>query len=147
MAACHPAFSGTWSRDYEPLSAYITEVLSARRQSNRLTRAIRFNSRVHSAVARRLVPDGNSLLRESGHAGRAPSEVERRLFDRFFLARRAEVCVHEFVEQVVGRTSLIVSDLAGRPVSGRHGRPDLDTFQAAMRRRLERLPAIMDEIL
>jgi hypothetical protein len=69
------------------------------------------NHQVHRAVARKLVPDGVSLLRRARHAGAPPTEAERALFDSFFRVRRDTVCRRGFVAQVFRRLALVVWDI------------------------------------
>ncbi|MFE5571161.1 L-tyrosine 3-hydroxylase [Amycolatopsis japonica] len=147
MVACHPAFSGTWSRDYEQVRALLRPPVPTCEPGVRLKRAVKFNRLVHMAVAKRLVPDGNSLLRDSGQAGSSPTDGERDLFDTFFRTRRATICVHEFTGQLIDRTELILSDLAVYPVGMRYGRDDLDRFQAELRGHFERLSVLTGELM
>jgi hypothetical protein len=147
MTACHPAFSGTWSRDYELVRVLLESPLSACEPGARLKGAVKFNRLVHMSVAKRLVPGGNSLLRDSGQVGSPPTDDERDLFDAFFGTRRATICAHEFVDQLIDRAELILTDLAAHPVSVRYGRDDLDRFQLELHRRFERLPGITCEVM
>ncbi|WP_410604761.1 L-tyrosine 3-hydroxylase [Amycolatopsis sp. lyj-90] len=147
MIACHPAFSGTWSRDYEKVRELLQPPLPECEPGARLKRAVRFNRLVHISVAKRLVPEGNSLLRDAGRVGSPPENDERELFDAFFRTRRAGICVHEFVDQLIVRTELILADLAAYPIFTRYGRDDLDRFQGGLRDHFDRLADIACELL
>ncbi|WP_308013988.1 O-methyltransferase [Streptantibioticus parmotrematis] len=145
MMSCHSAFSGTWSRDYELVRTLLGPPLS-RNRGTRLAVAVQFNRLVHMSVAKRLVPTGNSLLRDSGKAGVPPTDDERALFDLFFSTRRVSTCSVDFRTQMIERTDLILSDLAAQPVTTRHGRADLDRFQMGLRGKFERLVSITRQL-
>jgi L-tyrosine peroxygenase len=140
MAACHPGFSGMWARDYERVHQLLGQVLPA--AGRRLKRAVRFNRLVHIAVAKRLVPSGGSLRRDSGNQASVTTDAERNLLDSFFLIERAVVCRHEFADQLMCRIILALTDLAIHPVSARYGREEINRFQAELTGHLEPLPRL-----
>jgi hypothetical protein len=147
MVSCHPAFSGVWSRDY----ALVRALLDPRRPTGgsgaRLYPAVKFNRLVHISVAKRLVPDGNSLLRDSGHVGSPTTDDEHDLFDTFFRTYRGEICRHEFAGQLITRTTAILTDLAAHPIAARYDRDELNRFQVGSSSYVERLYAITGELL
>jgi hypothetical protein len=148
MMSCHPAFSGTWSRDYERVRLLLSRpLLGEPPVPARQGVAVKFNRLVHMSVAKRLVPSGHSLLRESGHVDSPPTDDERDLFDAFFSTRRVTTCACEFVGQLLDRTVLILADLATYPVITQYGRGDLDRFQLDLRSQFERLPSITNELM
>ncbi|MBY8847512.1 L-tyrosine 3-hydroxylase [Saccharothrix sp. MB29] len=137
MKARHPAFSGTWARDYE----HVTSLLAAFRPSadDRLRHALRFNRVVHMGIGRRLVPEGRSLLREAGGHVEDVTDADRDRFDEFFLIDRAAVCARGFEGQTTGRLDLVLTDLAGRPADVDYGDDRVNAFQGDLAAPLERL--------
>ncbi|WP_327417488.1 hypothetical protein [Streptomyces sp. NBC_01233] len=146
MMSCHPAFSGTWSRDYELVRLLLGHPLQGEPRS-RLNGAVKFNRLVHVLVAKRLVPGGSSLLRDSGRGSGLTTDAERDLFDAFFSTRRVTTCACEFVDQLLDRIDLILADLTAHPVTTRYGRDDLDRFQLELRGRFERLSSTTSELI
>lgn len=120
MTAVHPAFSGRWARDHEPIPGLLRRMRAAlgRERAAPLTEASRRNLLAHQKVMRKLVPDGPSLLRGSGRDVHAPpTDSERDLFDEFFLVRRGH-CGEKRYRAQVGRVfAAIQADLE---------RPDLE---------------------
>ncbi|GAA0624188.1 hypothetical protein GCM10010174_49170 [Kutzneria viridogrisea] len=118
MIAAHPAFSGKWSRDYEPLPALIRasrSVLPA--QAKGLAASAKANQLVHMAIADKLVPQGQSLLRAASGSGPVvTSEVERDLFDQFFLVQRRPVSKEVLIGQLGERLDRIAADLMASPL-------------------------------
>ncbi|MFG2995393.1 hypothetical protein [Streptomyces sp. NPDC048340] len=118
MAAAHPAFSGEWARDHAPVSAALRAVRD-RHPAPLLTLlggAVRDNQRVHMAVARRLVPEGASLLQQAGRsAGHGPTEAEQALYDAHFQVERGPVCRPAHRAQLVRLLAGCVADI------GAHG--------------------------
>jgi hypothetical protein len=119
MAAADPAFSGRWARDHEPIPALLRAARAAhpRNALTPLDQAVRQNALAHRAVARRLVPEGASLLSERGGDVTAPTtERERRIFDAFFRVQRVPVCRAGLSAQLVRRLAQVLCDLAHRPL-------------------------------
>jgi L-tyrosine peroxygenase len=140
MAACHPGFSGMWARDYERVHELLSRVRPI--TGRRLQRAVRFNCLVHVTVARRLVPLGGSLRRDSGNQASVTTDAERDLLDSFFRTERAPVCRHDFADQLTRRIILTLTDLATRSVSTRYGCEEINRFQARLAGHLEPLPRL-----
>lgn len=119
MMAADPAFSGRWQRDFEPLPPLLRQVrvrLSGP-SADHLVRAARDNQLVHIAMARKLVPDGESLLQQSDRQVNAPvTDAERDLVDSFFLVRREPICHHSFQAQLSATVTAVLVDLAYRPL-------------------------------
>ncbi|GAB3733506.1 hypothetical protein GCM10027598_58200 [Amycolatopsis oliviviridis] len=142
MAEAHPGFSGLWYRDnarIQELSARLTQRFGFGVEAKA---AMRFNRLAHASLANRLVPEGPSLRRESGHAQSAISESERDTADDFFRTRRKDLCRHEFVAQLISRTTVALTDLARHPLTARYGHESVDRFQDTVCRRLERFALI-----
>ncbi|MEV6952644.1 hypothetical protein [Streptomyces sp. NPDC051183] len=115
MAALDPAFSGQWTRDHTPVLELQREVRRAFPAASvaLLTRAARLNHRVHMTVAELLVPDGVSLLQQTGRdAAQKPTEAERELSDDYFRVRRRPLCRDGFAAQIVLRLAQIRCDIA-----------------------------------
>ncbi|MFR9727857.1 hypothetical protein ACL03H_01425 [Saccharopolyspora sp. MS10] len=113
MKAKHPAFSGTWARDYERIPALTRQVNEtyAPHTVAPLRKAARDNHLVHRALAMRLVPQGGSLLQDAGKAAE-PTDTERDLLDELFLTVRGPSCPAAFAAQTVRRVTRIGRDLA-----------------------------------
>src|SRR5262249_26463326 len=109
---------------------------------SRLKRAVRFNRLVHMTVAKRLVPSGGSLRRESGNEDSVTTDAERDLLDAFFLTERTPVCRHGFAEQLTRRIILTLTDLAINPVPAHYGREEINRFQAELAGHVEPLPRL-----
>ncbi|WP_156959688.1 L-tyrosine 3-hydroxylase [Nocardia sp. BMG51109] len=156
MMRADPAFSGRWARDYEyvvPLLPTVRRVLPPDLLEP-LTAAVKSNRVVHMAVADRLVPDGESLLRESGQDTNAPpTRAQRDIFDGFFRVTRMPLCRNEFRAQLCTRIGQVRSDLTRNPLPVPCGWENTrDTYTAAVDRFhrdgvaiLNRLERLIDE--
>ncbi|SDD12567.1 hypothetical protein [Actinokineospora iranica] len=118
MHAYDPAFSGTWARDYERIPELLLRVKHRHPRSlvGPLNRASRANKLAHVAIAKKLVPNGASLLREAGrcpHAGAMGNTQDR--YDAFFRVRRERVCERVVAAQLVRRLAQVLRDLADEP--------------------------------
>lgn len=112
MRLHHPSFSGSWAPDFWP----VKDLLRARRtvftgvlEAAELVEAIRLHQRVHDAVAARLVPDGESLLRRSSVRS-WDMHVVRLMYDNYFLTMRATIAEHDVVAQLLRRLVAIARD-------------------------------------
>lgn len=143
MAAAHPAFSGTWARDFEQVTALLRQ--SPPPAGSELRGAVHLNRIVHRLIAKRLVPEGASLLRESGHVRDAVTDEDRDLFDRVFLTTRQSVCRERFASQLSHRARVVADDVARRPLRIDYDWPGIDTVQDAMPDYMERLRWSADE--
>ncbi|QLE74601.1 hypothetical protein FGW37_26110 [Streptomyces rectiverticillatus] len=115
MAVRDPAFSGQWTRDHAPLLELQRQVRRAfpAPSVSPLTRAARLNHHVHMTVAELLVPDGVSLLQQTGRdPAQKPTEAERNLSDDYFRVRRRPLCHDGFAAQIVLRIAQIRCDIA-----------------------------------
>jgi hypothetical protein len=158
MAHADSAFSGRWARDYEDIPRLLRAVRQAQPAAllSDLLTACEANRVVHVAVAKRLVSGGPSLLRLSGRdRNDENTDRERDVFDAFFLVERTEVCRQAFTAKLVGLYTLVLNDLAERPLDNSCTKPGLprahlDTvtgFQrnaGAILRRFLALPQICD---
>lgn len=146
MRAAHPAFSGTWARDYRQVRAHLAEAAPA--AGSPLKEAVKFNRLVHMSVAARLVPGGGSLLRDSArdvHA--APTQEETDLFDSFFLTDRGPVCAHDFVTHLRLRVATIRADLDDHPLDVHYDRAALNEFQSHLATHLAFPAEIAESVL
>ncbi|MFD9409293.1 hypothetical protein ACFWBN_20065 [Streptomyces sp. NPDC059989] len=114
MAAAHPAFSCGWARDHTPVPAALDAARDSHRAAalDRLSDAVKDNQRVHMAVARRLVPDGSSPLRQAGRSpGPEPTEAEQALHDAHFRVERQPLCGPVHRAQLVRLLNLCLADI------------------------------------
>jgi hypothetical protein len=89
--------------------------------------AIRRNAAVHMAVAKRLVPSGQSLFVASGRGPRdTPADHEFDLFDRFFGVDRRPACHAGFPDQVRARVTAALADSARSPLVCPEAGPAVD---------------------
>ena len=123
MAAAHPAFSGTWAWDYQPIPALLRQ-LRGTAPGSALAPHARANLAAHVAVGEHLVPGRKSLLREAGRRRGLVSAAEYDLFDRFFLVRRAPVTTADLLGQLSTRLAHLSTDLGAVPLP-RIGPPDV----------------------
>jgi hypothetical protein len=118
MMAFDPAFSGRWARDYEPLPGLLRRARAALGPvaAAPLSSASKANLLAHMEVMRRLVPGGNSLLRESGRTHVPTTDADRDRFDEFFLVSRENVCASRYRAHRAAVLSAIGHDLAKHPL-------------------------------
>src|SRR5690349_2873781 len=123
MMAFDPAFSGRWARDYEQLPGLLRRARTALGPvaAEPLSLASKANLLAHMEVMRRLVPGGNSLLRESGRSRVPTTDAERARFDEFFLVSRESVCVSRYRAHRAAVLSAIGHDLAKHPLRAGYG--------------------------
>lgn len=117
LARQHPAFSGTWARDYRSVARFLrgTDDLGGGPEVRELLAARDVNHEVHEGVTVKLVPNGHSLLRtalESSAATRPPNAMAFLLYDDFFLTERREICYGMVLKQLVRRVVACNADLA-----------------------------------
>ncbi len=129
MATFDPAFSGRWARDYEPLPGLLRRARAALGavRAEPLSAASKANLLAHIEVMRKLVPDGQSLLRESGRTRVSTTDAERARFDEFFLVSRENVCVSRYEAHRAAVLSAVDQDLSEHPLRPEH-RDTLRTF-------------------
>lgn len=112
----HRGFSGMWAADFAPLRRLLrgrTLPWLTGPGGARLADAIAANRATHEAVAARLVPDGESLLRQSAAENVVgPSARTAAIFDSFFLTLRAQVGRDAVVAQLLHRIRAVGLDLA-----------------------------------
>ena len=112
----HRGFSGTWAPDF----AAVRHLFRVRRwQSSTapdavdLGRAVRLYKAIHAGVAAKLVPNGHSLLRESGQAPRPRDpELVGLLYDNYFMTLRAPVDDAAVLDQLLRRLAAVGQDVA-----------------------------------
>ncbi|OON73866.1 hypothetical protein B1H18_26795 [Streptomyces tsukubensis] len=114
MIACDPAFSGTWSRDHEAVPALMHRMDEAHDAglTREIKRAARLNGQIHMAVAKKLVPEGVSLLQQEGGPPHRPASAEGDLYDEFFHVRRTATCRCAFSAQILRRLTQVATDMA-----------------------------------
>lgn len=135
MVAAHPAFSGLWARDV----VWVRRLLGTLRvpATSPLKAAIRRNRVTHMAIAGALVPNGASLMRESGRRGAGDaSTAEQELFDRFFMVTRTTVSEDQFQAHATCRAAAVLGDLTSRPI-------DLPGCASAMAQLPDDIPTIV----
>jgi hypothetical protein len=119
MVECDPAFSGAWARDYQAV-LQTTAALDLP-IVNPLKDALKRHRRVHMTLAKLLVPEGESLLKQ---AGKRPTddatEAECDRFDTFFGVERRPVTAQQFQAQLLRRVTAAWRDLAATPLSAVH---------------------------
>lgn len=135
MGLHHRAFSGKWAMDYRgipKLYGAAIEKLQKQGQSELaelLKSAYHDNHTMHAAIAQRMVPDGPSLLQQSGLSSNAPAEMahtQQFYFDSFFLVRRCSVSSYNLRQSLIRRIHLINFDLFENglyPASGSNQAP------------------------
>jgi hypothetical protein len=113
MRAEDPAFTGRWAQDYAVLPSLLREVKEhcPAPVVAPIIDAVRLNHRVHMSVANRLVPDGESLLRETGRVNECTAPDRYAQFDRFFNTERGPVCRQGLIIQYTDRLTRIVADI------------------------------------
>ncbi|GLW30804.1 hypothetical protein [Actinoplanes regularis] len=118
MAMQHRSFSGRWAVDYVPVMAKLHALRGAYRGRTapadvaRVIEASRVNQRVHVAVAAKLVPSDDSLLRAND--GLALGKTTREnvaLYDAFYSTAREVTSRQRVVEQLLLRVRAIRRDL------------------------------------
>ena len=126
MTATSPAFSGTRARGYERVLTVVGgpggQVFRdapepARPEIGAVRAAMAANRRVHMAMAMRLVPSGQSLLREAGRRPDGPpTDPERAILDAFFRTEYRPTCRTAFASQVWDRVTAALTDLTRSPL-------------------------------
>ncbi|MFA7762580.1 hypothetical protein ACGFNX_07465 [Streptomyces sp. NPDC048723] len=119
MMLQHRMFSGRWASDYVSIPPKLRALRARFRRGTptptaiaALNRAGKVNHRVHMAIAAKLVPDGDSLLRAGDAvAYGAPTEETARLYDSFFATHRALTPRSEVIAQLLRRLHVIMLDL------------------------------------
>lgn len=114
MIASNPSMSGTWARDYESLSERIKG--HAPLPSTEFAKAYRRNHQVHMHLGRHLVPQGKSLLQETGRVHDVVSDAEYTAFDQFFRVNRRSTTWAQFKFQYLRCILQTLADLKARPL-------------------------------
>ncbi|WP_434445411.1 hypothetical protein [Lentzea sp. E54] len=125
MAAANPAFSGVWARDY----TYLQQLLHGLDvpPDSSLKRAVKSNRLVHMKIGKALVPEGESLLKESGRrAGDGALPAEEDMFDSYFQVDRGPVGEDVFMAHAVHRADAAARDLEQHPIDLPELAPVLD---------------------
>ncbi|GHF81304.1 hypothetical protein FHX82_003190 [Amycolatopsis bartoniae] len=115
MMARNPAFSGVWARDYERVLALLGRYdLPA---DGVLKQALKRHRLIHMTLAKILVPQGESLLKQAGRRpGEGATDDERDTLDEFFLVHRRPTSDAEFRAHLLRRVAALQCDLAARPL-------------------------------
>lgn len=116
MAACNPAFSGMWARDYERLRTLLGALdIPA---DGVLGQALKRHRQIHMRLAGFLVPAGKSLLKRAGRTSNDPiTDAERDQFDGFFMIERGPVHVGKFQAHMMRRIAAARCDLLAYPIN------------------------------
>jgi L-tyrosine peroxygenase len=112
----HPAFSGAWAPDY----AAVRRLMRGRRTPDgdpdavrRLEGELDVNRIVHRAVARKLVPNGQSLFEAASGGSALPAQrMLSVLYDNYFMTLRSPVAGEAIVAQLLRRLYAIGLDLS-----------------------------------
>jgi L-tyrosine peroxygenase len=114
MRLRHPSFSGAWAPDYWP----VRDLLRGRRLpftgspgAAELRETVDLQRLVHDGIAEKLVPDGRSLLRQSGARG-LDLKLMHVIYDNYFMTLRAPVSPHDVVAQLLRRLVAVAQDVA-----------------------------------
>lgn len=108
----HPAFSGTWSPDYQQVLRLFRGLEERAMESPLVSAAIKRHFRVHKFVAARLVPDGISLLQAAGNDVRGLEQHDLfLLYDNYFMTVRAPVTAPELLAQLLCRVHDVLLDV------------------------------------
>ncbi|MQY18117.1 L-tyrosine 3-hydroxylase [Nocardia macrotermitis] len=127
MYAADPAMSGTWARDFNRVRELQSRLTVP--PDSPLAAAVRRNRKVHIKVAARLVPEGRSLLQDSGRDLRQKvTSGESDTMDAFFRTERGPICRHRFATQSRARAEAVLADLAANPVRAVYGHAATDEF-------------------
>ncbi|MET8537767.1 hypothetical protein ABZV67_39970 [Streptomyces sp. NPDC005065] len=143
MVSAHPAFSGTWARDYERVLALLRDRVEQR--PGALRAALKTNRLVHMAVAKRLVPSDNSLLREAGAAHAPVVESDRCRLDAFFGTVRGTPCRHDLASELRCRVAAALRDLERHSLDANYGCDRIHALQGGVTAQLELLSTISAE--
>lgn len=122
MRLRHPSFSGSWAPDYWPVRSLLRGgrlPFPPSAGSADVLQAVTLQQLVHDGIAAKLVPDGRSLLRQSGVHG-LDLKLLQVIYDNYFLTLRAPVSRHDVIAQLLRRLVAIAQDVAA---NGLHPAP------------------------
>jgi hypothetical protein len=112
----HRGFSGGWAPDYAPvrhLFRFRRSLSATMPEATDLRRALQLYMSVHAGVAAKLVPNGRSLLQQSGQRHHAQdSRLLGLLYDNYFMTLRGPVSHEAVVGQLLCRLAAIGQDVA-----------------------------------
>jgi L-tyrosine peroxygenase len=119
MARQHRSFSGRWAVDYLPVMTKLRTLRKLYKTRARpdfveeLIEAGKRNHRAHVAVAAKLVPGEDSLLRANdGLASLGePTDETVGLYDAFYSTKREPVARERIVEQLISRLRAAIRDV------------------------------------
>jgi L-tyrosine peroxygenase len=136
MARQHRSFTGRWAQDYVPVMARLQTLRNVYRRREHpehigaLIDASKRNHRVHVAIAAKLVPGEDSLLKSNDGLASlgAATEETTLLYDAFYCTARALVPRERIVEQLIVRFRAIIRDIRTNGMypascSSKHERP------------------------
>ncbi|WP_216893565.1 hypothetical protein [Nocardia alni] len=127
MYAADPGMSGTWARDFNRVRELQSRLTVE--PDSVLSSAVRRNRKVHIKVAARLVPEGRSLLQESGRDPRERvTSGDSDTMDAFFRTERGPICRHKFATQSRARVEAVLADLSANPIQIVYGHAATDEF-------------------
>ena len=113
MRRQHPAFSGSWAPDFQPVRPLfrMRKVPSFDGGGVEVAEALRMQDATHDCIAARLVPDGKSLLRQSTVPPPANSRLTGMFYDTYFLTVRDGISRQDVAAQLVRRVVAICRDV------------------------------------
>lgn len=127
MLLTHKAFSGKWASDYIGMPKNIQNIFSkkdisesTKKQLCLLRKAHNISQKTHLGVAKKLVPEGVSLLKDAKQEGYAYEQAEehhQQLFDAFFLVRRTPISAAAVTHNLARRLHVVIDDLNQNPLT------------------------------
>jgi hypothetical protein len=133
----HEGFSGSWAPDFRAVRDLLRGRIppwAENLDAAELRRAIKLSHLVHEAMAAKLVPNGRSLLQQSGFVHRDAVEDRRLLgaiYDDYFMTLRAPVGYDEVVTQLMRRLHAITRDVEANGLDARGTATHGDEFRLA----------------
>lgn len=124
MSLFHGGFSGMWAADYRHIPRLIQKITRATTQpemqaiQQELKKAYEDSHLTHIEVAKRLVPEGESLLKKAKKEGLKHKKIKKThsmIYDCFFLIHRNSISKEVLIESLDRRVEAIVTDLEKTP--------------------------------
>ena len=125
MALFHRGFSGLWASDYKLIPQIIKKVATSDFQGAQkikqksFMKAYQINLKSHIVVAKKLVPEGASLLKKAKKEGvklHTVKEEHAMLYDFFFLINRQPTSRKSLIYSLEKRTYTVIDDIKSHPL-------------------------------
>lgn len=126
MSLFHGGFSGMWAADYRHIPRFIHKITrsTTNPENQSIQQALKTayeNSHLtHIEIAKRLVPEGESLLKKAKKEGLKHKKIEQShsmIYDCFFLIHRSSISKEALVESLERRVLAVITDLEKTPFS------------------------------